>query len=189
MFEFSGESMMQSANDTISNFDFAVRGYTDLETARNRLIELEKNRIFSDEDLAMLLRKSVHTNLKAGIESRVLNRRSRASNERTASGRAVIRSWAPALLEEADDESLNENDDDGWKQFSPVKAVGRAAIATPPRVEPAFIGKNLKRPSRLKRMQSRNFIVTFLANIIFIPKQAVCSLVSLVVPTSDRRAC
>jgi hypothetical protein len=190
---------MQFANDTTSNFnsdsDSGSSSYTDLETVRKRLIELEKNRIFSDEDLTMLLRKNAHTNLKGGIESRTLSRRSRASScsERTSSGRAVIRSWVPSAFEDAESEAI-EDDEAGWKQFAPAQPVARQPIARQPvappvRVEPAFVGRNLKRPNRLKRMQNRNIIVTILANIIFIPKQAVCSLVNMVVPTAGRRAC
>jgi hypothetical protein len=184
---------MQSADDTIYSSDSAAHGYTDLETVRKRLIELEQNRIFSDEDLSMLLRQSAHTNLKDRMESRNTYRRSRATSERTAGGRAVIRSWAPSVIAEVGAESwCDDEEDTGWKQFTPSHTIASKPIVTPvtpARVEPAFIGRNLKRPSRLKRMQSRNFIVTILANIIFIPKQAVSSLVNMVVPASNRRAC
>jgi hypothetical protein len=212
---------MQSANDTTNSSDSAARGYTDLETVRKRLIELEQNRIFSDEDLAMLLRGNVRTDLKGGIESRIMYRRNRdATSERTAGGRTVIRSWKPTVWvdDEADTDinavtntatntdtdaetnfgsanetnSSNVSEDAGWKQFTPgptARKVAKRPIVTPVRVEPAFIGRNLKRPSRLKRLQSRSFIVTILANIIFIPKQAVSSLVSLVVHESGRHAC
>jgi hypothetical protein len=196
---------MQFANDTTNSSDSAPSGYTDLETVRQRLIELEQNRIFSDEDLAMLLRGNARTNLKGGIESRNLYRRSRAAtSERTAGGRTVIRSWKPTVWvdDEADTDAQrelpNENDsskaaeDTGWKQFTSshtARSVAKKPVVTPVLVEPAFIGRNLRRPSRLKRMQNRNFIVTILANIIFIPKQAVNSLVSMVVQESGRRAC
>jgi hypothetical protein len=202
---------MQSANDTTNSSDSAAYGYTDLETVRKRLIELEQNRIFSDEDLAMLLRGDVATDLKGGTESRCMYRRSRGgTSERTAGGRTVIRSWKPTVWvddetdvntdSETDTEpkslnyvdSASVSEDSGWKQFMPshtARPVAKRTVVTPIRVEPAFIGRNLKRPSRLKHMQNRSFIVAILANIIFIPRQAVNSLVSMVVHESGRRAC
>jgi hypothetical protein len=168
---------MEAAIDRSPMADSAARGYSDLETVRRRLIELEKNRIFSDEDLALLLRKSVYTNLKADFDYRSYNRRLRRSASRTtSSGRAVIRSWSPAVVDPIDPNGSN----DGWKQFEPVTA-SRQQVAPLPSLNKS---RGIKRPTRLKNMQSRNFIVTFLANLVFIPKQACCTLLSFVVPSS-----
>lgn len=176
----------------MSYAESAARGYTDLETVRRRLIELEKTRAFSDEDLAMLLRKSVSTNLRADFDSRTLNRRTRRANGsgRTSSGRAVIRSWTPAVIERTDVVSDDHGwkhaetpkSDDGWKQFEPTHQSNE-----PVEYAPSFRG--VRKPTKLKRMQNRNFILAFLANLVFIPKQACCNLIGLVVPSNDRRAC
>ena len=175
---------MHAAIDARSLAESAANHYSDLDTVRRRLIDLEKNRIFSDEELELLLRKSVTTNLKADFDHRMLNHKMRRSaSDRTSSGRVVIRSWTPAALEMPENE-IGEPGQSGWKQFQALTETRQPkAMAQSVKED-----RNIKRPTKLKRMQNRNFVITFLANLIFIPKKACSSIIGLVLPSS-RSAC
>ncbi len=172
--------------------------YSDMETVRRRLIELEKNRIFSDEDLAFLVRKSATTNLKADFDHRVFNHKMRrTASDRTSSGRVVIRSWKPTVI---DSSSYTGDEDHGWKHVDPPAAVPDVIPASFPareervaRLTVSEIRSNMRaargRSSKLKRMQCRPMVLTILANLFFVPKQVLCSLMSRVTSTVGNRAC
>ena len=191
---------MPAAMSTSSLAESAALQYSDMETVRRRLIELEKNRIFSDEDLALLVRKSASTNLKADFDHRMFNHKMRrTASDRTSSGRLVIRSWKPIVLEGSnastrETEGTNDiTNDGGWKQFQPPQADSTAEIKVA-RLSVGEIRSNIRAsrvicPTKLKRMQNRHFVVTILANLIFVPRQICSDWISSLVDSARNRAC
>lgn len=196
---------MRAAIDTSSLAESAALQYCDMATVRRRLIELERQRVFSDEELALLVRKTACTNLKADFEHRMFNHKMRrAASDRTSSGRVVIRSWTPTVVPPV---TAVDDNDGGWKVFDPaanedsaetIKSIGLLAESLaldPPtsfitrsggrvkRLTPEEIRANIRekrslRPNKLKRMQSRNIILTFVANLMYVPRQLCSNLLA-----------
>jgi hypothetical protein len=192
---------MRAALDTSSLAESAALQYCDMATVRRRLIDLEKQRAFSDEELALLVKKTACTNLKADFEHRMFNHKMRRTAcDRTSSGRVVIRSWIPTVVPPL---SQSDDNDGGWKAFQPdeeiatsemlksiglladaasfeqrdafiTRSAGRVKRLTPEEIRANIREKRSIRPNKLKRMQSRNMILALLANLFYVPRQ-VCS--------------
>jgi hypothetical protein len=129
----------------------ASEEHTEMEKVRRKLIEFEQKRMYKNEELTNLVRKKTRMSLHTAYEIRTFNKRYR----RTNSGRQVDRFGRVA--------------DAGCPGANPASATAAEPIQR----------SGARRPGKLKRMQGRNFIVTFFANVIFIPKQLVCGIFSL----------
>ncbi|HEY9683677.1 MAG TPA: hypothetical protein V6C86_19005 [Oculatellaceae cyanobacterium] len=197
---------MRPAIDTSSLAESAALQYCDMATVRRRLIELERQRVFSDEELAVLVRKTACTNLKADFEHRMFNHKMRrAASDRTSSGRVVIRSWTPTVVPSL---TAVDDNDGGWKVFEPdaanedsaetsksigllaeslalespasfiTRSGGRVKRLTPEEIRANIREKRSLRPNKLKRMQSRNIILTLVANLMYVPRQLCSNLLA-----------